>query len=356
MSNLMSWIDFRSQYKGSGLSRQEISSMWQQYKDENGIKTKSGRKNKQFDGIQENSNINELNRQFNDIDLEETPNGVDEFRRTPHGFEEFRRTPHGFEEREFEENPNGFEEGEYEENEYFIPAPKKPSTEAHYPLITSDPNMGTQYANESSDKILEVLGASNCTQLNVGIIEDGNNNKVTADSINGLWNYYRTTDPLSLELYPDVSHFEKLSEVDIPKYQNYLSQIHDVLDDFLESQNGRLIFYLPDKTKLVAYIKVGDKISGLVSNINKEGIEKINQIFSQLPPYLQGENISVVTLEECPSRPSNNINQYDGVTYHQGTGQTTNHNIYDRYVGDLPSQMNSDMNMPTNKGGSCIIV
>jgi len=255
MSNPMSWREFQAKHKGQGFSKQEISQMWQQYKDANGIKSRSRSKTKYSDGISDISQSEHI--------LESSPgrNLIHEMRANQNAMFNI------------EQNPS-----------------------------------------EVLSNALSQLGLVNCTITYIDTIDDFDNS-VDGDYIRQLWTYYRLTDPYSLERYPNVGHLKMPSETLINKLIYDLPMYSPAFDKFLDLPKAKLKFYFSRLDHYVMILKNDKEFFVLIPTIGPEGLQALQDMFNALE-IPQDVPTVLVYLEDCsssnpPASDGLNDNNYD---------------------------------------------
>jgi len=314
MSNLMSWREFQSKHKGQGFSKQEISQMWQEYKDVNEIKTRSHRKKTEADGV----SVRTVN------------------------------------ESEPMKEPERRSQIESIEKEMGVSLPEKSSS-----------------AGSSLGSLLSKTGLIDCEPLEEIVIDDPQN-IVNASYIQNLWNYYRLNDPISLDLYPDVSHIKEPSPDQVDQYEDHLQDLYPIFDEFLTSPDKRLNFIFDSKNALqlikhdgnLFFVKLPLSIETIdyYTNITKEHTPEIHKVLITLdkcnPKFLiRADGITNHQGGGITNHQGDSIidHQDGGITNHQGDSITDRQGLYDKYIGLPPSANNPSMNMPSKKNDRCNI-
>jgi len=318
----MSWHEFQSKHKGQGLSKQEISMRWEEYKNANGIKTTSRRKKKSADDVSvrtvnESETMKELGRR------------------------------------------SQIESGE---EEMGVSLPEKASR-----------------TKSSLGSLLSKTGLIDCEPLEEIVINDPKN-IVNASYIQNLWNYYRLNDPVSLDLYPDISHIKEPSSDQIDQYEDHLEDLYPVFDEFLRSPDKRLnfIFDLKNALQLIKHdgdlffvkLPLSTETINYYINITKENAPEEHKVLITLDRcntefLVQADGITNHQDNDITNHQSNSITNHqdndithhrsNSITNHQGGGITDRQGLYDRYVGVLPSANNPAMNIPSKRDSTCTI-
>lgn len=157
--------------------------------------------------------------------------------------------------------------------------------------------MDINYYPSSSEMYNELASKGNIVDTFI-LLDPGNN--ITPETIKLMWVYFRITDPISRENYPDVEHlqedFSRITQELIDKYQEIYERFRTIWEDFIKHPRALIEFFGFPNKKMISFFKNESSFKILYLNLEHEQtVQWLTNFFFRT--YLYSGRIVVVRLK-----------------------------------------------------------